>query len=269
MALWNGITLGQFIPGESLIHRLDPRTKILLILGCAVMAAITLNHLIYLILICFLALIFILSALPYTLLLRNLKSFLWLFLIIFFFQIFFTPDPTKPILHFGFINITQKGIDNGILYTLRLGVFIFGAVVLSLTTSPMDLTDGMFKFLSPLKRLKFPVQELSLITMIALRFVPLLLEEASNLRKAQVSRCASFEGGIVQRTKKTIPLLIPLFISSFRKADDLALALDARGFRSKEERTSYHKFEFKTNDYFFLGGLIFVVFICLWINNGV
>lgn len=265
MALWDSITFGQFIPGDSVIHRLDPRTKLLLVLGCVVLATIILNLLTYIILISFLIFIFILSALPYLLLFKNLKSFFWLFLIIFFFQILFTPDTTKAILHFGFINITQIGIHNGILYTLRLCVFIFGAVVLSLTTSPMDLTDGIFKFLSPLKKLKFPVQELSLITMISLRFVPLLLEEASNLRKAQLSRGASFEGGIIQRTKKTIPLLIPLFISSFRKADDLALALDARGFRSKEERTSYQKLEFKINDYVFLGLLIFIIFICLWI----
>jgi len=231
-----------------------------------IVAAVTLNILTYIILICFLIFVFTLSGLPYTLLFKNLKSFLWLFLIIFFFQILFTSNAKGLIFHFGFINITQKGIHNGVLYTLRFFVFILGAVILSLTTSPVDLTDGLFSFLSPLKKLKFPVQELSLITMISLRFVPLLLEEANNLRKAQVSRGASFEGGVIKRVKKTIPLLVPLFISSFKKADDLALALDARGFRSKEKRTSFHKLEFKTNDWFFLGVLILVIFLCFWIK---
>ncbi|KPL02494.1 MAG: hypothetical protein AMJ90_05570 [candidate division Zixibacteria bacterium SM23_73_2] len=265
MALLDIATLGQFVPADSLIHRLDPRTKFILVLGCVILAALTLNLLNYVILLCFLILIFSFSGLSYTLLLKNLKSFIWLFVIIFLFQILFTPEPKEAIFHFSFINITPEGIHNGILYTLRFFIFILGAVVLSLTTSPVDLTDGIFSFLSPLKKLKFPVQELSLITMISLRFVPLLLEEANNLRKAQISRGASFEGGIVQKAKKTIPLLVPLFISSFKKADDLALALDARGFRSKEKRTSYRKLEFKANDYFFLGLFFIVVLVSLWI----
>jgi energy-coupling factor transport system permease protein len=133
-----------------------------------------------------------------------------------------------------------------------------------LTSQAVDLTDATFKFFSPLKRLKFPIEELSLITMISLRFVPLLLEEAFNLKKAQMSRGASFEGGLIKRVKKTLPLLVPLFVSSFRKADELALALDARGFRSGQERTSFQRLVFKRSDYLFLSFvLVIIVISCL------
>jgi len=200
----------------------------------------------------------LISKIPLPYFFRNLKSFFWLFLLTFILHIFFTSTETTGFWDLKFIKISHQGVLNGAVYSWRIAIFIFSAAFLSLTTQAVELTDAIFKFFSPLKRFKFPMEELSLITMISLRFIPLLLEEAINLRKAQMSRGASFEGGLIRRVKKTLPLLVPLFISSFRKADDLALALDARGFRSGQKRTSYQKLVFKTKDFFFLS-LIFVV----------
>ena len=252
MSFLDNISIGQFIPQQSMVHGLDPRTKISMILVPVVFAALTLNLFVYAILLVFLLSVFILSRLPLSLLIRNLKSFVWLFVLIFILQVLFTSASFEIVYYFGLFHLSGEGFLNGLVYSLRLAVFIFGAVVLSLTTSPVDLTDGLVRSFSWLKKLKFPVQELGLVAMISLRFVPLLVEEAANLRKAQLSRGASFEGNLIQRTKRTLLLLIPLFVSSFRKADELALALDARGFRSGQERSSYRELEFKQVDYFFL-----------------
>jgi energy-coupling factor transport system permease protein len=267
MAFFENITIGQYVPRDSLIHNLDPRTKILLIFSWLIIAAITVNIKIYLFLLFSIFLVFFLSNLSFSFLFKNLKSFIWLFVLIFILQIFFTSGTLEILYHFGFIYIPGQSISNGIVYSLRLAIFVLGALILSLTTSPVDLTDATFKFFSFLKKFKLPVEELNLVTMISLRFVPLLLEEAVNLKKAQLARGASFDGGIFQRTKKSIPLLLPLFISSFRKADELALALDARGFLSGQKRSSFQKLKFKKNDYICLGLLIILIFVCLWIKK--
>lgn len=267
MAFLDNIRIGQFIPNQSIVHRLDPRTKILMILIPVVFAALTLNLLVYSLLLVFLLLIFILSNLPLSLLIRNLRTFVWLFALLFILQVIFTSALFETLYYFGFFHLSAEGFLNGLTYSLRLAVFIFGAVVLTLTTSPVDLTDGMVKSFSWLKKLKFPVQELGLVTMISLRFVPLLVDEAANLRKAQLSRGAYFEGNLIKRIKKTLPLLIPLFVSSFRKADELALALDARGFRSGQERSSYKKLEFKKMDHIFLGLTLILIILCLLIKK--
>ena len=252
MAFLENITIGQYVPADSVIHRLDPRTKILMTLSVMVMAVATTSLRTYLVISLFLLALSFASAVPFVYFLRNLKSFVWLFLVTFVLHIFFTSGELIKYLSFGFIDVTYEGVTNGIIYSWRLAIFIFCAAFLSLTTQAVELTDATFKFFSPLKRLKFPIQELSLITMISLRFIPLLLEEAFNLKKAQLSRGASFNGGLIKRVKKTLPLLVPLFVSSFRKAEELALALDARGFRGGQARTSFQRLAFGTTDYLFL-----------------
>jgi energy-coupling factor transport system permease protein len=258
MAFLENITIGQYIPADSVIHRLDPRTKLALILGIMIPAVATIDLRIYLLISLFLLSLSFISKIPLPYFFRNLKSFFWLFLITFVLHIFFTSTETTRFWDLKFIKISHQGVLNGAVYSWRIAIFIFSAAFLSLTTQAVELTDAVFKFFSPLKRFKFPVEELSLITMISLRFIPLLLEEAINLRKAQMSRGASFEGNLIKRVKKTLPLLVPLFISSFRKADELALALDARGFRSGQKRTNYQRLVFKANDFLFLS-LIFIV----------
>jgi energy-coupling factor transport system permease protein len=255
MPFLDNITLGQYIPTNSVIHKLDPRTKLTIALGIMILTVATIDLRIYLLISLFLLFLSLVSKIPLPYFFRNLKSFFWLFLITFLLHIFFAPKETTTFLKLGFIKVNQQGIINGIVYSWRLAIFIFTAAFLSLTTQAVELTDAVFKFFSPLKKFRFPVEELSLITMISLRFVPLLLEEAINLKKAQMSRGACFDGGLIKRVKKTMPLLVPLFISSFRKADELALALDARGFRSGQTRTSFQRLIFKTSDYLFLSSV--------------
>jgi len=259
MAFLENITIGQYVPVDSVIHRLDPRTKIILVLSVMILAVATTNFRIYFLISFFLLTLSFASRIPFGYFFRNLKSFLWLFLFTFILHIFFTSGETIKFLSYKFIKLSYEGVANGIIYSWRLAIFIFCAAFLSLTTQTVELTDATFKSFSPLKKLKFPIEELSLITMISLRFVPLLLEEAFNLKKAQMSRGASFEGGLIKRVKKTLPLLIPLFVSSFRKADELALALDARGFRSGQERTSFQRLVFKRSDYLFLSFVFLII----------
>ncbi len=247
------------MPADSVIHRLDPRTKIVITLSVMVLTIATTNLRIYLLISLFLLTLSFASQIPIFYFFRNLKSFVWLFLLTFILHIFFTSGESIKFLSFGFVKVNQQGILNGIIYSWRLAIFISCAAFLSLTTQAVELTDATFKFFSPLKRLKLPIEELSLITMISLRFIPLLLEEAFNLKKAQLSRGASFEGGLIKRVKKTLPLLVPLFVSSFRKADELALALDARGFRSGQKRTSFQKLAFKRSDYLFLSFVLLMI----------
>jgi len=261
MAFLENITIGQYVPADSVIHRLDPRTKIFITLSVMVLIVASTSLRIYLLISLFLLTLSLASEIPFTYFFRNLKSFVWLFLFTFILHIFFTTGEPIKFLSFKFIKVSYEGVVNGIIYSWRLAIFILCAAFLSLTTQAVELTDATFKFFSPLKRLKFPIEELSLITMISLRFIPLLLEEAFNLKKAQLSRGASFEGGLIKRVKKTLPLLVPLFVSSFRKADELALALDARGFRSGQERTSFQKLVFRRSDYLFLYLVLLVIVI--------
>jgi energy-coupling factor transport system permease protein len=261
MAFLENITIGQYVPIDSVIHRLDPRTKIIIILSVMILTVATTNLRIYFLISFFLLTLSFASRIPSPYFFRNLKSFFWLFLFTFILHIFFTSGEPIKFLSFKFIRVSYEGVVNGTIYSWRLAIFIFCAAFLSLTTQAVELTDATFKFFSPLKKLRFPLEELSLITMISLRFVPLLLEEALNLKKAQMSRGASFDGGLIKRVKKTLPLLIPLFVSSFRKADELALALDARGFRSGQERTSFQRLVFNKIDYLFLSFVPLIIVI--------
>jgi energy-coupling factor transport system permease protein len=252
MAFLENITIGQYVPADSVIHRLDPRTKLALVLGVMVLAVVTIDFKIYLLISLFLLFLASVSKVPIPYFLRNLRSFLWLFLLTIVLHTVFAPGDTGRLWDLKLFKISQQGVLNGAVYSWRIAIFLFSAAFLTLTTQAVELTDAFFRVFAPLKRVRFPLEELSLITMISLRYIPLLLEEAINLRKAQMSRGASFEGGLIRRAKKTLPLLVPLFVSSFRKADELALALDARGFRSGQARTSYQNLAFRGSDFVFL-----------------
>ena len=267
MTFLDNINIGQYVPTDSVIHRLDPRTKLIVTLSIMILTVATTDLMIYLWIASFLVFLAAISRIPLPYFFRNLKSFFWLFLLTFLLHIFFFPRDSVKYLDLGIIKINQSGLLNGLVYSIRLAIFIFSAALLSLTTQAVELTDGVFKSFSPLKKIKFPVEELSLITMISLRFIPLLLEEAITLRKAQISRGATFGGGLIKRTRKSLPLLVPLFISSFRRADELALALDARGFRSGQERTSFRVLAFQSADYAFLFLLLLMLGVSFWLKT--
>jgi len=262
MAILNDITLGQYYPADSLLHQLDPRTKIIVMLTF-MSAIVMIHHLARLGLAAILLLIVIaISRLPVALVLRNLRPFLWLFLLTVIFHLLLTSQGklliTIPYLG---IKVTLPGLITGIIYSLRLAILILSAALLTLTTSPMELTDALDRFLKPLQKIGVSTHEFTMMITLSLRFIPTLLLEADKLRKAQLSRGATFQGNIFQRVKSVIPLILPLFISVFRRADDLALAMDARCYGPSRNRTSFKMLTFQKNDYLVLAGTLVIIIL--------
>ena len=243
MAFFNDITLGYYYPADSVVHKLDPRTKLLTVL--AIMSSLLLSE--NMIVFCFYAAFIILaikiSKLPISLVLRNLRPFLWLFLLTIFVHIFFSDGHIILRIPIIGLSVSREGIFLGILYSFRLTLLIVFAALLTLTTSPIELTDGLEKLCKPLNKLRIPVHEIVMMMTLALRFIPTLMEEAERLKKAQMSRGATFEGNIIKRVKNLIPLILPLFISAFRRADQLAFAMDSRCYTGGEGRTSFKRLE--------------------------
>lgn len=241
------ITLGQYYPGNSCIHRLDPRTKILAVLFYMVMVFLAASPLSYGILIAFIVLGAALAKLPAGLLLRSIKP-LWI-IILLTMVIHFVTDPGEVLWQWKFLTITKEGIVLGVKMSLRLVLLLLVSSLMTFTTSPIVLTDGIESLLRPFKKIGVPAHELAMMMTIALRFIPTLLEETDRIMKAQMSRGADFSSGnIMRRAKNMLPILIPLFISSFRRADELALAMEARCYRGGEGRTRMHELVYGKGD---------------------
>ena len=239
------ITLGQYYPVNSVLHRLDPRTKLFGTLVFIVSLFITNNIWGYLAATVFLAVAIRLSKVPLQFMVKGLRAILMLLLISVTFNLFLTDG--EVLFRLWFLKITREGIRMAAFMGLRLIYLVVGSSVMTLTTTPNQLTDGMEKSLSPLKKLRVPVHEVSMMMSIALRFIPILIEETDKIMKAQTARGADFESGnLVQKAKALVPLLVPLFISAFRRATDLAMAMEARCYRGGDGRTKmkplhYHK----------------------------
>ncbi len=242
------ITIGQYVPGDSLLHKSDPRTKIILTFVMMIFIFLINTYWGYLLLTLFTALTVVTSNIPVKFVLKGLKPVL--FIVIFAGVINMFTISGNPVYSFGFLTITYEGINVAIKMAIRLFLLIIIASMLTYTTTPIALTDGIEKLLGPLKRVKVPVHEIAMMMTIALRFIPTLLEETDKIIKAQSSRGADFDSGnLVERAKSFIPVLIPLFISAFRRADELATAMEARCYRGSEGRTrmkqlKYTKFDF-------------------------
>lgn len=268
MKILNDITLGQYYPVDSFVHRLDPRTKILVVLLTMTIFIATNQLTGFLIALVILFFVILKSQIPVSLIARNLRPFIWLFLITIVLHLFLTTKQggvyTIPFLN---VDVPKQGLVLGTMYSLRLAVLIILAALLTLTTSPMELTDALERFLKPLQKMGISTHEFTLMITLSLRFIPTLIAEADKLQKAQVSRGASFDGNILQRIKSVIPLILPLFISVFRRADELALAMDARCYIGGKNRTSFKKLVFHHSDYYVLGGtfLFFLLYIFITI----
>ncbi|MFO7891220.1 MAG: energy-coupling factor transporter transmembrane component T [bacterium] len=257
------VNLGQYAPRDSIIHSLDPRIKILF---CFIlMFLIFFTHKIEIL--CFLSILIIilyyLAKLKFSLALKNIRPFFFLFLLTVILHGFFTPG--RILLTIPVINgdISLEGLYKGFFYTFRLIILIILAGLLTLTTSPMSLTDGMERFLKPFKKLGLPAHEIAMTISIAMRFIPILIEESERIKKAQISRGAKFEGNIINRTKSIIPLVVPLFISGFRKANELSLAMEARGYKGGQGRTSYLYLALGKNDFICLCILFFLTLLII------
>ncbi len=242
------ITLGQYYQTESVIHRLDARVKLAGTLLYIISLFIFENVWGYLLAFGFLCLVIGLSRVPIRFMLRGMKPILFLLLITVLFNLFLTPGET--LVSIWKLTITREGLRLAVFMAIRLTFLIIGSSVMTLTTTPNNLTDGMEKLMRPLKIFKVPVHEVAMMMSIALRFIPILLEETDKIMKAQIARGADFEsGGLIKRAKALVPLLVPLFISAFRRANDLAMAMEARCYRGGEGRTKMKPLIYGRRDY--------------------
>lgn len=258
------ITLGQFFPGDSFIHKLDPRTKILLTLLFIVSVFLVNTPIGFLAVL--LAVIFLVMAskISIKVILKGIKPIIYVLIFTALINIFMTKADSKPLVDFYFIKIYKEGIIRAVFMGLRVILLIVGtSVLLTYTTSPISLTDGIESLLSPLKKLKVPVHVFAMMMTIALRFIPTLIEETEKIMNAQKSRGADFSSGsLIKRAKALIPIIIPLFVSSFKRADELAVAMECRCYRGDKNRTKLVKLEYKGRDILWFGiGLIFLAVI--------
>jgi energy-coupling factor transport system permease protein len=245
----NNITLGQYYPVDSRIHRLDPRIKLVLTLAFIVAVFLAHSWWGYLLLLGYVVLTARLSTVPFRMLLRGLKSLRFILLVTFLLNLFFTPGDTVWV-SFWIIRITREATLQAVFYSLRLVFLVVGTSLLTLTTSPVALSDALEVLLSPLKKIHFPAHELAMMMTIALRFIPTLLEETDKIMKAQMARGADFESGnLLSRAKAMVPLLVPLFVSAFRRASDLAMAMESRCYHGGEGRTRLRVLKTTTQDW--------------------
>ena len=247
------ITIGQYYPIDSAVHRLDPRTKLFATMIFIISLFIADDIVSYIISSVVLAVVLLASKVPLKFMFRGLKSVILLLLMSVGFNMFLTPG--EVIWKFYIFTVTREGLRMAVFMGLRLIYLVLGSSVLTLTTTPNALTDGMEKGLGFLKRFSVPVHEIAMMMSIALRFIPILLEETDKIMKAQMARGADFtSGGIIARAKAMIPLLVPLFISAIRRATDLAMAMEARCYHGGEGRTKMRPLKYKSADY--------VVYVC-------
>ena len=245
------VSIGSYLPGNSLLHRLDPRAKLLLVIVYIVMLFLVSNPIGYVLVIGFLALAFAVAKIPMRLVLRSLKPIVPIIILTSVLNIFFAVGADEPLVHWWIFTIYREGVLLAISMAIRILCLIAGTSLLTYTTTPISLTDGLEQLLSPLKKIKFPAHELSMMMTIALRFIPTLVEETDKIMSAQKARGADLEsGGLMQRVKALIPILIPLFVSAFRRADELALAMECRCYRGGEGRTRLKQLHFRWADGF-------------------
>ena len=245
------ITLGQYFPGDTLAHRLDPRTKLLATVLYIIAIFAAKGVLAYALVILSLIVAVRISKVGARALFRGLKPVMIIIVFTAVLNLFYTPGTV--LVQFGIFHITREGIITAIAMILRITLLIMGTFLLTYTTSPIRLTDGLESLLGPLKKIGVPVHELAMMMSIALRFIPTLIEETDKIMSAQKARGADFESGsLIQRAKALIPLLVPLFVSAFRRADELATAMECRCYHGGEGRTKLHVLRYETRDYLVL-----------------
>ena len=258
------ITLGQYYPVDSVLHRMDPRTKLMGTLLFIISLFCADSFLGYGVSVLFLAAVIRLSKVPFKFMVRGLKAILVLLLISVSFNLFLTDG--EVLVRLGFLKITLEGVRTAAFMALRLIFLVLGSSVMTLTTTPNELTDGLEKGLGFLNKVGVPVHEVAMMMSIALRFIPILIEEADKIMKAQMARGADFESGnLIQRAKSMVPLLVPLFISAFRRATDLAMAMEARCYRGGEGRTKMKPLHYEKRDR--IAQLVLVIYLAAVIGT--
>ena len=255
------ITLGQYYPADSILHRLDPRVKFVGTI-VYVVSLFLFHNWGYLLGTVFLAVMIKLSKVPFKFITKGLKSIFVLLAITMVFNILFTPG--EVLVRIWKITITREGVAMACRMSVRLIFLMIGSSLMTLTTTPNQLTDALESLLGPLKKIHVPVHEISMMMSIALRFIPILVEETDKIMKAQMARGADFEtGNLIQKAKSMVPLLVPLFISAFRRATDLAMAMEARCYRGGEGRTKMKPLKYEKRDH--KAYLVYAVYLVLMV----
>ena len=243
------ITLGQYFPGNTLAHRLDPRTKILLVM-LYIVALFCAKHIVsYGLMALTLYVCVKISKVPFKTMVKGLRPVVFIVVFTAVLNLFFTPGE-RNLVEVGFLRISDAGLENAVFMVMRILLLIMGTFLMTYTTSPIRLTDGLEQLLNGLKRFRVPVHELAMMMSIALRFIPTLIEETDKIMSAQKARGADFESGnLMEKAKALIPILVPLFISAFRRADELATAMECRCYHGGEGRTKLHVLQYEKRDY--------------------
>ncbi len=255
------ITLGQFFPGTSCLHKLDPRTKILFTFAFIIAVFFANNPVTFGLLTLAIAVLILMSGISLKTVLKGIKPIIFVIVFTAIINIFMTGGEGEPLLEFWIVKIYTHGIIRALFMAIRVIILIMGtSLLLTYTTSPIALTDGLESLLSPLKLIGVPVHTFAMMMSIALRFIPTLVEETEKIMNAQKSRGADFDSGsLISRVKALIPILIPLFVSSFKRADELATAMECRCYRGDKNRVKLNKLQYRSRDY--ISFLIFAVFI--------
>ena len=256
------LTLGQFYPGESSVHRLDPRTKLCGALALMAVLIWAKSLPLFFFMLTLVAVLVRVSDIPPHLLLNNLKAFRLLLIITFTAHACFTPGEVVIIAGYTIPGPTWEGLFQGTIFSMRLVVIMLIAALLMLTTAPLDVSDGIERLLKPFERFGLPAHELAMMMVIALRFIPTLVEESDRLQKAQMSRGADFTGNPIRRVRKMISLLVPLMLSAFRRAEELAVAMESRCYRGGAGRTQYRIMALARNDYVAIVAVVILLVLC-------
>ena len=259
------ITMGQFFPGNSLVHRLDPRTKLIMVVLYIAALFTAKSYVSYLVMAAFLIISVRISTIKFKMLFKGLKPLIIVIAFTAILNLFFTTGE-HVIFEFWRIRLTWEGVKTAAFMLIRLVMLIMGTFLLTYTTSPISLTDGLERLLNPLKKVKVPVHELAMMMSIAMRFIPTLVEETDKIMSAQKARGADFEtGSIFERAKALLPVMVPLFISAFRRADELAVAMESRCYHGGEGRTRMNVLVMEKSDWrtLVVGLLILALIIVL------
>lgn len=257
--------MGQYYQADSAIHKLDPRVKLVATICFIISLFVVKNWLGYVLAAVFLAVMIKLSKVPFKFMVKGMRAIVFILMITVVFNLFLTPG--EALVSFWKLTITREGLQIAVMMAIRLSFLIIGSSVMTLTTTPNSLTDGMEKLMNPLKIFRVPVHEVAMMMSIALRFIPILLEETDKIMKAQIARGADFESGnLVKKAKAMVPLLVPLFISAFRRANDLAMAMEARCYRGGAGRTKMKPLIYKGRDYAAYGVLAVYFALCIAIR---
>lgn len=267
MFIMGKVLLGRYVPGDSIVHQMDPRAKLILSFFFIIIIFLANNWQSYVLLLTLTIGSIMAAKVNFAFFIKGVRPLIWLILFTVLLQIFFSSGGTI-FWRWGPFNLSYFGLINGAYVFCRFVLIIFMSTLLTLTTAPLEIADALEKLMMPLKKIKVPVYEISLMLSIALRFVPTLMDETAKIMNAQRSRGVNFgEGNIMQQIKSVVPLLVPLFVSSFNRAEDLATAMEARGYRGGEGRTKYRVHYWHTSDTTGCAVFVIVMLILLFVRH--